>query len=106
MAIIRVCSYYISTNYKKSEAKEKFEEALTTFIESMDPDVSFELRLFVEDLTEDSQDFELLSDIDADDAEIEYNEEEIDEFVEDVLSEYVDEDVIEESFDDDGDYEE
>ena len=105
MAIIRVCTYYISTNYKKGEAKEKFEEALTSFVEDMDPDVNFELSLFIEGLTEDSQDFELLSEIDEDDAEIEYNEEDVDAFVEKILNEYLDEDVVEEDDDFDEDEE-
>lgn len=95
MAIIRVCNYYISTNYKKSELREKFEESLSRFIEELDPDVDFDLSLFVESLTEDSEDFELLSEIDEDDAEIEYNEEDVDAFVEKVLNAYVDEDDFE-----------
>lgn len=91
MAIIRVCNYFISTNYKRSEVKEKFEEALSKFVEEADPDLSFDLALFVESLTEDSEDFELLSEIDEDDAEIEYNEEDVDAFVEKVLNAYVEE---------------
>ena len=103
MSIIRVCTDYISTNYKKSEAREKFEEALTLFVEDMDPDLTFDLSIFIETLTEDSQDFELLSEIDADDAEIEYNGEDIDALVEKILSEYVDEDDFQ---DDANDYDE
>ena len=100
MAIIRVCTDYISTNYKRSEAREKFEEALAVFVEDMDPDLAFDLALFIESLTEDSQDFELLSEIDADDAEIEYNGEDIDALVEKVLSEYVDEEELQDDNED------
>ncbi len=100
MAIIRICNYFISTNYKRSEVKEKFEEALSDFIEELDPDVNFDLSLFVESLTEDSEDFELLSEIDEDDAELEYNEEDVDAFVEKILNAYVDEDGIEDEDDD------
>ncbi len=99
MAIIRICNYFISTNYKKSEVKEKFEEALSSFVEDSDPNLSFDLDLFVEGLTEDSEDFELLSEIDEDDAEIEYNEEDVDAFVEKVLNAYVDEEDFDESDD-------
>lgn len=92
MAIIRVCNYFISTNYKKSEAKEKFEEALTSFVEDFDKDMSFELALFIESLTEDGEDFEMLSDIDDDESELEYSEEDIDVLVNKLLNAYVDED--------------
>ena len=100
MAIIRICNYFISTNYKRSEVKEKFEESLSSFIEEMDPDVNFDLALFVESLTEDGEDFELLSEIDEDDAEIEYNEEDVDAFVDKVLNAYVDEEDVEDDDDD------
>ena len=99
MAIIRICNYFISTNYKRSEVREKFEEALSKFVEEADPDINFDLAIFVESLTEDSEDFELLSEIDEDDAEIEYNEEDVDAFVEKVLNAYVDEDEVEEEDD-------
>lgn len=99
MAIIRICNYFISTNYKRSEVKEKFEEALSRFVEEADPDVNFDLALFVESLTEDSEDFELLSEIDEDDAEIEYNEEDVDAFVEKILNAYVDEEDVEDDDD-------
>lgn len=94
MAIIKICNYFISTNYKRAEIKDKFEESLSRFIEESDPDVNFDLSLFVESLTEDGEDFELLSEIDEDDAEIEYNEEDIDAFVEKILNAYVDEEDV------------
>ena len=92
MSVIKVFNYHISTNYKKSEAKEKFEEALTNFVEDSDPDIGFNLDHFVESLTEEEEDFELLSEIDEDEADIEYTEEQIFEFVEKIVNAYEDED--------------
>lgn len=103
MAIIRIVNHFISTNYKRSEAKERFEEALTAFVEDGDKDVTFDLSRFVESLTEDSEDFELLSEIDEDDAEIEYNEEDVDAFVDKILNAYADEDDEDESFEEESD---
>lgn len=101
MSVIKVCNYHISTNYKKSELKEKFEEALTRFLEDSDPDVGFNLDLFIDTLTEDGEDFEMLSEIDEDEADIEYTEEQIDEFVDKIMSDYdsIDDTYIEETED-------
>lgn len=95
MSIIKICNYSLSTNYKKTEVREKFEEILTSFLENSDPSIGFNLDHFIETITEDSDDFEILSEIDNDDPDIEYNEEQVDDFVELALSDSEDGDYIE-----------
>jgi hypothetical protein len=103
MTVFRICNYYISTNYKKTEARDKFEEVLTAYLNE-DPDVQFRLDNFIESITEDGQDFEILSELEEDEVDIEYNEEDIDDFIEDITNGYVaeddDDDYIDESEDD------
>jgi len=91
MTIIRLCNYYVLTSYKKTDAKEKIEEEWTKFVEKGDPDMPFSLDHFVESLTEDGQDFELMTDLNDEDPDIEYNEEQVDEFVDKIVSGYEDE---------------
>jgi hypothetical protein len=97
MTVFRICNYYISTNYKKTEARERFEEVLSDYLNA-DPDVQFRLDNFIESITEDGQDFEILLELDEDEVDIEYNEEDIDDLIEDITNGYVAEDDDEDGY--------
>ena len=90
MAVIKICNHYLISNYKKEELREKFEEELGNFIEGLEQNTPFDLDFFIEELLEIDEEFELLLDIDKDDMDIEYTEEQIDEFVENRTSSYQD----------------
>ncbi len=90
MTIIKLCDYYIITNYKKSDAKEKLEERIIDFLDNLDRDVPFDLSDFVDELTEDERDFELMTNTNDEDPDIEYNAEEMDDFIDNLLTTEVD----------------
>ncbi len=95
MAILKVCNYFLLTNYKPEEIVVKFEEVLSDYLEDIDEDSAFNLEFFIEDLIENNEEFDMASDSErSEDIDAEYNEEAIDLFVEEKLSIYEEEETL------------
>ncbi len=91
MSIIKINNNYISSSYKESEVKGKFEEELDKYLELIsDEDIVFDIHLFLEYLVENNADFEILLEPDDENVDIDYSGEEFDEIIEEKLSDYQD----------------
>jgi hypothetical protein len=102
MATLKVSSFYLDSSYKREEILEKFEEALLSYLDEMDEDVDFDISLFIEELVESNNDFELIEvEDEKEEIDYEYTETKIYEIVDDALSRYEEESLEEE---DDVDY--